>query len=203
MISAILLAAGQSTRMGEANKLLLPFRGRSVIENMVDVLLASRLDEVVVVLGHQADQVRPRLEGRPVRIVENPDFREGMGSSLKVGLHNVSLQARGVMVCLTDQPLLEPADVDRLIAAFEATAQQEEGKQDIVVPFHQGQRGNPILFSARYREEVQATRGPIAGCRGIVQRYPEAILAVEMDTDHILRDLDTPEDYRALLQQAQ
>lgn len=196
MISAVLLAAGMSTRMGGPNKLLLPFRDRTVIENMVRVLLDSDLDEVVVVLGHQAEQVRPLLEGTGVRIVDNPDYAEGMGSSLKVGLRAVSAGAEAVMVCLTDQPLLEPADVNRLLAAF-----REGGAQDIVVPFHQGQRGNPILFSARYRNEVQNTRGPIAGCRGIVQRYPEAIRAIEMETDHILRDLDTPEDYRALLQQ--
>ena len=131
-----------------------------------------------------------------MRIVENPDYREGMGSSLKTGLREIAPQARAVLVCLTDQPLLEPADVDRIVAAF-----QDGNPRDIVVPVHLGQRGNPILFSARYREEVQNTRGPIAGCRGIVQRYPAAVLAVEMESDHVLRDLDTPEDYRALLQQ--
>ena len=204
MISAVLLAAGQSTRMGAENKLLLPFRGHTVVEHMVGVLLASRLDEVVVVLGHEAERVRPLLEGRPVRLVENAEYREGMGSSLKAGLREVSPQAEAVMVCLTDQPLLEAADVDRLIDAYRIALAWDTTTlpRDIVVPFHQGRRGNPILFSARYREEVLATRGPVAGCRGIVQRYPEAILAVEMETDHVVRDLDTPEDYRALIQAA-
>jgi molybdenum cofactor cytidylyltransferase len=204
MISAVLLAAGQSTRMGAENKLLLPFRGHTVVEHMVGVLLASRLDEVVVVLGHEAERVRPLLAGRPVRLVENAEYREGMGSSLKAGLREVSPQAEAVMVCLTDQPLLEAADVDRLIDAYRIALAWDTTAlpRDIVVPFHQGRRGNPILFSARYREEVLATRGPVAGCRGIVQRYPEAILAVEMETDHVVRDLDTPEDYRALIQAA-
>lgn len=204
MIAAVLLAAGQSTRMGAENKLLLPFRGHTVVEHMVGVLLASRLDEVVVVLGHEAERVRPLLEGRPVRLVENAEYREGMGSSLKAGLREVSPQAEAVMVCLTDQPLLEATDVDRLIDAYRIALAWDTTAlpRDIVVPFHQGRRGNPILFSARYREEVLATRGPVAGCRGIVQRYPEAILAVEMETDHVVRDLDTPEDYRALIQAA-
>ncbi|MCZ6748953.1 MAG: nucleotidyltransferase family protein [SAR324 cluster bacterium] len=201
-VSAVLLAAGLSTRMGERNKLLLPFRGSTFIEHTVNVLLASRLDEVVVVLGHEAGRVRPCLERsemrRPLTVVVHPGYGEGMGSSLKAGLRRTAPQADAIMVCLTDLPLLEPGDIDRVIDAF-GQATMNGGGQDILVPFHRGQRGNPVLFSARYREEVLATRGPIAGCRGIVQRYPEAVLAVEMDNDHILRDIDTPEDYRALV----
>lgn len=196
-VSAVLLAAGLSARMGEKNKLLLPFRGRTLIEHMVDVLLASRLAEVVVVLGHEAERVRPLLAGRPLTLVHHPHFAEGMGSSLKAGLRKVSPDATGIMVCLTDHPLLEPTDIDHLIAAF---GSENGGKaRDIAVPYYKGQRGNPVLFATRYLDEVLATRGPVAGCRGIVQRYPEAMQAVEMPDDHILRDIDTPEDYRALL----
>ena len=196
-VSAVLLAAGLSSRMGGTNKLLLPFRGRTFIEHMVGVLLASRLAEVVVVLGHEAGRVRPHLAGRPITLVEHPHFAEGMGSSLKAGLRRVSPAAGAIMVCLTDQPLLEPGDINHLIEAF---GNANGGKaRDIAVPFYQGQRGNPVLFAARYLEEVLATRGPVAGCRGIVQRHPEAVQAVEMADDHILRDIDTPEDYRALM----
>lgn len=196
-ISAVLLAAGLSARMGECNKLLLQFQGRTLIEHMAEVLLASRLAEVVVVLGHEAEALRPYLAGRALTLVEHPHFAEGMGSSLKAGLRRVSPGADGIMVCLTDQPLLEPGDINHLIAAF---GKGNGGKaRKIAVPFYQGQRGNPVLFSSRYLDEVLATRGPVAGCRGIVQRYPEAVQAVEMPDDHILRDIDTPEDYRALI----
>ena len=133
-VSAVLLAAGSSSRMGGTNKLLLPYRGRTLIEHMADVLLASRLAEVVVVLGHEAEKVRTRLEGRALTVMEHPHYAEGMGSSLRAGLRRVSPHAEAIMVCLTDQPLLEPGDIDRLIDAFG----KAEG-QDIVVPLHRGQ----------------------------------------------------------------
>ena len=158
MISAILLAAGQSTRMAPANKLLLPFRGTTLVEHMVDVLARSRVGETIVVLGHQAERVRPLLAGRPIRIAEAPDHAEGMAASIRAGLACVSHHSAGAMVCLTDLPLLEPAEIDRLIAAFEGA-----GDKSIVIPRHQGQRGNPVLFSLRHREEVLANRGAVGG----------------------------------------
>ena len=216
MISAIILAAGQSTRMGTENKLLLPFRGATLIEHMVDVVTASDAGETLVVLGHEAERVRPLLGGKPVRLVNNPDYEQGMGSSLDAGLRQASPGADGAMICLTDLPLLESGDLNRLIAAFVAlepgagaagekniVGKKIAGKnivgKKIVVPVFRGERGNPVLFSMAYREEVLSSRGPVAGCRGIVKRYPEAVLKVEMDNDHILRDIDTPDDYRALM----
>ena len=194
MISAIVLAAGQSTRMGGDNKLMLPFRGSTIVENTVDVVTASKVGETIVVLGHEAGRVRTLLEDRPVKLVEHTAYREGMGSSLKAGLERVSLRASGVMVCLTDLPLVDTADLDRLVAAF------ENGTEDtIVVPFYRGQRGNPVLFSTRYREDVMRTRGPVGGCRGIVQRYPERVMSVDMDNDHVICDIDTPEEYAELM----
>jgi molybdenum cofactor cytidylyltransferase len=195
MITAIVLAAGMSTRMGAENKLLLPFRGTTLIGNMVDVVTRSRVGETLVVVGHEAEQVKAALRGKPVRFVENPAYAEGMGSSVQAGIRAASPQATGLMVCLTDLPLVETAEIDRLIAAFEA---RPADGQPIAVPCHRGQRGNPVLMSARYREEALAMRG-VAGCRGIVKRYPERVVEVEMEQDHILRDIDTPEDYRRLV----
>jgi molybdenum cofactor cytidylyltransferase len=195
MISAIVLAAGMSTRMGAENKLLLPFRGTTLIGNMVDVVTGSRVGETLVILGHEAERVRAALAGKPVTFVDNPNYAEGMGSSVQAGVRAVSPQATGIMVCLTDLPLIESAELDRLIAAFEAG---QAGKS-IAVPCHQGQRGNPVLFSARFRDEVLGTRGPVAGCRGIVKKYPDQVIEVEMAHDHILRDIDTIEDYRRLV----
>jgi len=195
MISAIVLAAGMSTRMGAENKLLLPFRGTTLIGNMVDVVTGARVGETLVVLGHEAERVRAALAGKPVVFVDNPHYAEGMGSSVQVGVRAVSPRATGIMVCLTDLPLIESAELDRLIAAFETA---EAGKS-VAVPSHRGQRGNPVLFSARFRDEVLNTRGPVAGCRGIVKKYPDQVVEVEMDQDHILRDIDTMEDYRRLV----
>ena len=194
MISAIVLAAGQSTRMGGENKLLLPFRGSTILENIVDAVTRSDVVETIVVVGHQAERVREKMIDRPVKLVENPDYAEGMGGTVKVGLRAAATDATGYMVCLTDLPLLQAADLDRLTEAFRSA-----GGERIVVPFHQGQRGNPVIFPAKYRSEVLAGRGPVAGCRGIVKRYPQAVLEVEMQTDHVVRDIDTPEQYQQLL----
>lgn len=200
MISAIVLAAGQSTRMGADNKLLLPFRGSTLIEGVVDVVTASRAGETIVVLGHEADRLRPLLAEKPVILVTNPDYHEGMSSSIRTGLGRISSQATGVMICLTDQPLLEPEDLDRLIGALES--QTEPELKSIVVPEFGGRGGNPVLFSLAHRDEVMGARGPVGGCKGIVKKYPESVLRVEMANDHILMDIDTPEDYAALSEHA-
>lgn len=197
MISAVVLAAGMSKRMGGENKLLLPFRGTTLIGNMVDVVTRADVGETLVVVGHESERVRAALAGKPVTLVENPGYAEGMGSSVQAGVRSVSPHATGIMICLTDLPLIETAELDQLIGAFAAAAARDE--KTIAVPCHSGQRGNPVLFSARYREEVLSTRGPVAGCRGLVKRYPEQVLEVEMAADHILRDIDTVEDYRRLV----
>lgn len=193
-VSAIILAAGQSTRMGADNKLLLPFGESSIVETIVDAVTGAGVAETVVVLGHEAERVRERLAGKPARLVDNPRYAEGMGSTVKAGLRAASPTMEGYMICLTDLPLVQSTELDRLIAAF-----AEADGEPIVLPFYRGQRGNPVLFPRRYREEVLNGRGPVAGCRGIVKRHPEAVLEVEMETDHVVCDIDTPEDYRRLM----
>jgi len=195
MISAVILAAGMSTRMGGPNKLLLPFRGTTLIGSTVDQVTAARVGETLVVVGHQAGRVREALAGKPVRFVDNPAFAEGQGSSVQAGVRAVSADATGILICLTDLPLVESADLDRLIAGFEAAL---ASGRDVAVPIYRGERGNPVLIAAGYRQEVLATRGPVAGCKGIVKRYPERVQSVEMPNDHVLRDIDTMDDYRRL-----
>jgi molybdenum cofactor cytidylyltransferase len=194
MLSAIVLAAGMSTRMGQ-NKLLLDFKDKPLITHAVDTLLASEIDEVIVVLGNEADKVRDKLRGRPVRLVENPDFREGLSTSVRTGVNAVSRQADGIMVYLADQPLLEPADVNRILRAF--THAKEVGKS-MVVPFFDGQRGNPVLLESSYRDAILEVVGDV-GCKGVIKRYPDQVFVVEMESDHVIRDLDTIEEYEAVL----
>ena len=158
MISAVVLAAGESTRMGSRNKLLLPFGGQPLIARVVDVVRRARVGEVIVVLGHQADLVRPALPGEGLRVVLNPDYPQGMPSSIRSGLAQVSPSATGVLVCLTDQPFLEPEDLDHLIDAFDAAEDKS-----ILVPIFGDQRGNPVLFSTRYRQEILHERAALGG----------------------------------------
>jgi molybdenum cofactor cytidylyltransferase len=194
MLSAIVLAAGMSTRMGQ-NKLLLDFKDKPLIAHAVDTLLASEIDEVIVVLGNEADKVREKLRGKPVRLVENPDFREGLSSSVRTGVNAVSRQADGIMVYLGDQPLLEPADVNRILRAF---THAKEVSKSIIVPFFNGQRGNPVLLDSSYREAILGVIGDV-GCKGVIKRYPDQVFVVEMESDHVVRDVDTNEEYEGVL----
>lgn len=194
MVSAIVPAAGMSTRMGH-NKLLLTFRDKPLIVHAVDTLLAADIDEIVVVLGHQIDQVRDHLKGKPVRIVQNPDYQEGLSTSVRAGVHAISRETGGIMIYLADQPLLEPADVKRIVAAF---GQAKKENKSIVVPFFRGQRGNPVILDTSLRIAILGIAGDV-GCKGVIKRYPGSVYHLEMENDHVVRDVDDVKAYERLV----
>ncbi|MBV8415979.1 MAG: molybdenum cofactor cytidylyltransferase [Verrucomicrobia bacterium] len=194
MITAIVPAAGMSTRMGQ-NKLLLPFQGKPLIGHAVDTLLASAVDEVIVVLGHDAGKLREKLAGKQVRFVDNPSYREGLSTSVRAGINAVSAQAVGIMIYLADQPLLEPDEVNSLIRAF---AEARNAHKNIVVPVYHGQRGNPVIVDVSYKEAILDVVGE-TGCRRVIKRNPDRVLIVEMEADHAIRDVDTMEEYERLV----
>jgi molybdenum cofactor cytidylyltransferase len=205
MVSAVVLAAGMSTRMGR-NKLLLTFRDKPLVVHAVDTLLASEVGEIIVVLGHESEKVWDRLgdnngrvsdeDQRPrVRLVENPDYREGLSTSVRTGVQAVSPEADAIMIYLADQPLLEAADVNRIIAAFAVA--KAEGKT-IVVPFFKRERGNPVILDASLRDSILGIVGDV-GCKGVIKRYPEKVYALEMENDHVVRDVDDALAYEKLV----
>ena len=184
--------------MGDHNKLLLPFNGKTLIEGAVDTLVAAGVDEVIVVVGYQAHLIKGVLASRDILIVDNPDYRQGMASSIRAGVAAVSTAADAIMICLADQPLLEPRDLNRImIAMHEARA---AGKS-IVVPFYQGRRGNPVMLDAAHKNKMIDTVGDI-GCRRIIKQNPDSVYIVEMETDHVVRDVDSTDDYECLLRNA-
>ncbi len=187
MISGIVLAAGESRRMGR-QKLLLPYGASTVIEHIVDQALASSLTEVVVVTGHDREEVTKALDGRNVTLTHNATYQEGMLSSVRCGLHAARRDCAGVMILLGDQPAICTSLLDELVRSFE-----DEG-EGIVVPVHEGRRGHPLVFSARYREEV-LTRFDDVGLRGLLDAHPDALRCVELNRPEVLSDMDTPEDY--------
>ncbi len=191
-VSGIVLAAGESRRMGGINKLNMPVDGEPLLRRTVRTLLSSRLDELVVVLGHQADEVQTLLQGLNVRTVINPDYREGQMSSVHCGLAALSRPCDGVMICLVDLPFLTVQDVNVLIDAF------LHHRGDIIVPTYEGRRGNPIVIAYAHRGQILGGERNL-GCKRLIERNPELVTTVAMDTDHVVFDLDTPEDY-ALLQ---
>jgi molybdenum cofactor cytidylyltransferase len=192
MISAIVLAAGLSSRM-RRNKLLLTFKNKPLIVHAVDTLLESEIDEIIVVLGHEAEKLREHLAGKPVKLVFNPDYRSGQSTSVRMGVSAVS-HAAAILVYLADQPLLEPGDINHLVQTF---ARAKEIGKSIVVPFYQGQRGNPVILDLSYREAILEVVGDI-GCKHVIKRYPDQVLIVEMPTDHVVCDVDTLEEFRDL-----
>jgi molybdenum cofactor cytidylyltransferase len=196
MFSAIVPAAGMSTRLGR-NKLLLPFKGQPLIAHAVDTLMASKVDEIIVVLGHEADQVRAAIGNRGVKFVENPDYRLGLSTSVRAGFAAVPVQRTGIMIYLADQPLLDAGEVDFLIGAL---AEAGKANKSIVVPLFRGQRGNPVILKATYKASLVAITGG-TGCRRLIKQNPDQVLTVEMETDHVVRDIDTIEDYDRLVAQ--
>ena len=186
----MLLAAGQSRRMGADNKLLLPIDGEKVVRRVARQLLACGLAEIVVVLGFEADLVARALDGLALRAVVNPDYREGQMTSVHAGLAALSAPVDGIMICLADQPSLDAGDYRALIEAF-----AREGDKSVVVPTHGGRRGNPIVLAAAHRDEILA-RGANLGCKRFIANNPDLVATVEFETDGFVRDIDTPADYR-------
>lgn len=191
-IAALVLAGGQSRRMGEINKLLADIGGRAMVRHVVDHVLGSGAEPVVVVTGHEADRVRAALGGCAVTFAENPDFADGLSTSLKTGLAALPADADGAIVCLADMPKVGPAVIDRLIAAFDPV----EGRA-IVVPTRRGKRGNPVLFARRFFEEMGAVSGDV-GARHIIGEHDEVVVEVEVDDESVLTDVDTPAALAAL-----
>lgn len=189
-ISAILLAAGESKRLS-GSKLFLPFSGSTVMEAALDNLLASDIDEVLVVLGHRSDEAIRLIGSRAVRIAVNPDYRLGMSTSIARGMELVDNKASGILLALADQPLVSPAIIDRLVSEFRSSP------RGIALPVCRGRRGHPVIFSMSYRDELKRLKGDI-GARELLDRHREDVQEVAVDTETVLTDIDTPGDYRAL-----
>ena len=191
MISAVILAAGESRRMGAQNKLLLQIGSEVLIRKFVESVCASAADAVLVVLGHEAEKIKAVLQDLTVSFVNNTCFEEGMTTSIQSGVKAASTESTGLMICLADLPFAETSDFNRLIQAFSDFRRTDSSL--IIVPVYQGQRGNPVLFSAEFRDKILAHKGE--GCREIVRQYPQSVREVCMENDNLLRDIDTPVDY--------
>lgn len=192
-VAALVLAAGRSTRMGPENKLVATMPGgQSMIAQTLDNVTASAALPVIVVTGHQEGVIHQALAGRPVRFVHAAEYARGMSASLHAGIASLPDDIAAVLVCLGDMPLIDPAVLDRIIAAYDPAAGRE-----IIIPCFQGQRGNPVLWGRRFFSELLNLSGDTGG-RQILHRYPECIAEIQVETDAVLRDFDTPEALAAL-----
>ena len=188
MISAIILAAGRSRRMG-VQKLLMPFGGRTVIGHIAGEILRSPVDRTFVVVGQDAARIAEALAGLPLTLVTNADAEGEMLSSVRCGLRALPPDCEAVLVALGDQPTLTSDLVGRMIRAF-----RDEGR-GIVVPVYGGRPGHPVLFSVRYRQEVLTGYDDV-GLRGVRRAHPDDVFELRVTTSGVLADMDYPEDYR-------
>jgi molybdenum cofactor cytidylyltransferase len=192
-VSAVVLAAGLSSRMGGPHKLLLDVGGEPMLRRVVRSVLAVDPAEVIVVTGYRAEDIKAALDGLPVRFVHNPAFAEGQPGSVVAGVRALTAFCHAVMIVLGDQPLLTPEVLGRLIGAY-GTA--PDGRS-ILVPTSGGERGNPVLFAARHIPEIQAG-GMKVGCRRLIETYPDEVALIEMADDAFTQDCDTPADYELM-----
>ena len=196
LLTIIVLAAGLSRRMGDKNKLLLPVKGKSMLETTLDNILAAGVgEEILLVTGHESDRIRPLLAGRSVREIFNPDYTLGMTSSIQAGVRAASSGVAGYMICLADMPLIEP-DIYRSIARLFSETHAVEPRT-ILQPVFESTPGNPVVLSAFYRAEILALDFP-EGCKPIVQANREFVVQATLASDSILRDVDTDEAWENL-----
>jgi len=186
-VAAIILAAGRSTRMGGPNKLLAELEGKTLVRTVTEQALASKASSVIVVTGHQAEQIEKELQGLNVTFVRNPDFALGLSSSVKSGVAATPKDADGAVICLGDMPLISAHLIDRLIEAFAP----DKGSL-IAVPVSDGRRGNPVLWSRRFFSELMALDGDI-GARHLIARHGDAVAEIPVEGHGAFLDIDTPQ----------
>jgi len=187
-VAALVLAAGQSRRMGTLNKLLIGIDGKPMVRHVAEAVQGSQARPIIVVTGHEREKVEAALSGVGVAsFVFNPDYAQGLSTSLKQGLAALPAGTEGAVVCLGDMPKVAASEIDRLIAAFNAL----EGRA-ICVPTRRGKRGNPVLLASRLFPELSSVSGDV-GARDVIAAHPELVVEVEMDGDGVLTDIDTPQ----------
>ena len=193
VIAAVVMAAGRSRRMAPHNKLLVTDKaGKPMIARVVDNVLSSNARPIMVVTGHQAEQIEHALGGRPVRYVHATDYAEGLSASLKAGIAAVPPDCAAAIVCLGDMPLVTGRMIDRLISMYNPDA----GRL-IVQPTFRGKQGNPMLWDRRFFPEILGITGD-SGARFLVGKHADVVIEVEMADDAVLRDFDTTDSLASL-----
>ena len=184
-----MLAAGKSTRMGAQNKLLLKFNDQSMVSHVVDQLIQSDVSSILVVTGNEADHVRNSIT-QDVKFADNPYYELGLSSSLKVGISELPAQCDGVMICLGDMPYITSEDYNSIIMSFKPNK--------IIAPTLNGKIGNPLIFSKEYFLSFAELEGD-KGARKFLKEHKENVVKVDLNTEAIFDDIDTPLSYEQIL----
>lgn len=198
VVAGIILAAGCATRFGRP-KQLLELGGRPMLQRVTDAALGSSLDRVVLVLGHAHSEVLQALDGPTrsdprLRVLVTPDYRLGQSASLRAGVSDAAATCRAVLFLLGDQPLVEAADIDRILA------EHRRADRPITVAAHQGRRGHPVVFSCERFPDLLQVRGD-QGARELIASRPAEVHEVEVDSASLFMDVDTPGDAARVLEE--
>ena len=189
----VLVAAGLSKRMGKVNKLLIEVDGEPLVRRTAGLYHALGMS-VIVVLGHQADIIAQALLGLPVKAVLNPDYETGQQHSVRAGLEACQFSKPGIMIALADQPCLSRADIRQFCDAF------LDGPRDqIMVPYFRGMRGNPVIFPSFLAKRAHDMQGQTS-YRSFIDTHPERVSRYDAPNDHFTSDIDTPEDAQTYLE---
>ena len=190
MISAILLAAGQSKRMDGENKLTKVIQGVPLIKHSVKNILASSIDELIIVLGYQKEIIEKLIDkNEKIKFVFNKDFESGMASSIKTGLNNLSYKTEAFFICLSDMPMVNHDIYNQLI--------KSKDKKEIIIPTYKGQQGNPVLFDKSMKEKIMNITGDV-GAKKILELNKDKILNLEIDDQSITKGFDTQDNFNSL-----
>lgn len=187
-IWAIILAAGESKRMGSP-KMLLPFMGITMIENVIANVSGSKVDNIMVVLGADRDSIVKLIRTKAVNYCYNENYKDGMLSSVMCGFRNIPIDHSAVLVFQGDQPLITPKAINSVIEVYLSSG------KGIVIPVYESKRGHPILIDRKYRNEIQKLN-PAEGLRSLALKYSDDVLEVNTDIAGILRDFDTYDEYK-------
>jgi molybdenum cofactor cytidylyltransferase len=191
MIAGLILAAGESSRMG-TDKATLAYRGRTFLEAIVQTLGEGAIERIVVVLGHHAGEVQRHVKIGSAQVVINPDYKSGQTSSLQVGLRSlIADDPEAILLCLVDHPAISAETVRRLVATFRQCG------APVVIPTYQGRRGHPVLIGRQVFDELLQLACD-AGADSVVRKYRPATQFVEVEDEGIVMDVDNPESYLRL-----
>ena len=199
MISTILLAAGQSLRMKGENKLVKKIKGIPLIKYAVKNILASTVDEIIIVLGHEKDLIRNIIGlNRKIKFVYNKDFKKGISSSIKIGLKSISKKSEAFFISLGDMPNVNQNIYNKLIKSrFKYNKKLKlQHKKEIVIPTFEGKNGNPILFSKFMKDKIMLVKNDL-GASEIIKLNKEKILNVPLNNKSIFLDFDTPDSFNS------
>jgi molybdenum cofactor cytidylyltransferase len=187
-IWSIILAAGESRRMGFP-KMLLQFNGKTMIENVIDHVVQSESEGILIVLGANSENIVDFIRKYEATCCYNNNYKDGMLSSVQCGFKNLPADTEAVLVFQGDQPLITPAVINNLINEYRSSG------KGIIIPVHKGKRGHPLLLDRKYFDKIDKL-DPGEGLRSITYNYSDDVLEIQTDEPGILRDFDTYDDYR-------